>query len=83
MLWPDGERTVLVPGDHVDIVGHYKLLAAIPNGRRYQAYDLLKSDSGFGLERFGRVWNDVFNFCATRTPATRQPQPYRSDKGQP
>ncbi len=30
--------------------------------RKYQAYDLLKSDSGFHLDAFQQVWNDVFDF---------------------
>jgi hypothetical protein len=66
MFWPDGERTLLVAGDHMDIVGHYGLMKAIPGcGREYQAYDLLKSDSGFGDDTFERVWNHVFDFCAS------------------
>ena len=65
MLWPDGKRTVLVHSDHMDIVGHYHLVAAAPptNGRRYQSYDLLKSGSGFGPSEFERVWNGIFDFC--------------------
>ena len=54
MLWPDDDKTVLVPGDHIDIVGHYKRVEAIPGkGRQYQVYDLLKSTSGFGDDSFG------------------------------
>ena len=65
MLWPDGERTLLVEGDHMDIVGHYKLVRAPGDEsmRKYQAYDLLKSDSGFHPGTFQQVWNDVFDFC--------------------
>jgi len=66
MLWPDGENTVLVAADHMDIVGHYELVEAIPgSGRRYQAYDLLKSSSGFGRDSFEQVWNDLFDFCCS------------------
>ncbi len=66
MLWPDGEKTVLVPGDHMDIVGHYELVpTASGSGRQYQAYDLLKSASGFDKDSFQQVWNDIFHFCAT------------------
>jgi hypothetical protein len=65
MLWPDGERTLLVECDHMDIVGHYKLVRAPDDEsmRKYQAYDLFKSDSGFHSEAFQKVWNDVFDFC--------------------
>ena len=66
MLWPDGEKTVMVPADHMDIVGHYQLMEAPPDsGRRYYAYDLLKSASGFGRNNFEEVWNDIFDFCHT------------------
>jgi hypothetical protein len=55
MLWPTGEN-VLVPADHMDIVGHYKALAANPGeGRRYRTYDLLKSRSGFTEHIFKEV----------------------------
>ena len=65
MLWPDGERTLLVEGDHMDIVGHYELVHALrdESTRKYQAYDLLKSDSGFHAAAFQQVWNDVFDSC--------------------
>jgi hypothetical protein len=65
MLWPDVGQMLLVAGDHMDIVGHYRrLLAAGDSGRTYDAYDLLKSDSQFGDEAFAMVWNGVFDFCA-------------------
>ena len=63
MLWPEGEN-VLVPGDHMDIVGHYKpILAERGGGRKYRAYDLLKSESGFGDKIFKDVWKEIFAFC--------------------
>jgi len=63
MLWPDGEN-VLVPADHMDIVGHYRpLKASGDGGREFQAYDLLKSDSGFGDEIFEAVWSEILDFC--------------------
>ena len=66
MLWPNGPETVLVDADHMDIVGHFRRMLATDadTGRKYQAYDLLKSDSGFGLNEFAQVWNGVFDFCA-------------------
>lgn len=64
MLWPDGEQTRLVEGDHMDIVGHYTLVPAREKGpRQYDAYNLLVSHSGFNLARFRKVWSDVFEFC--------------------
>jgi len=67
MLWPDGEN-VLVPADHMDIVGQYKLIEATGGGARtFQAYDLLKSDSGFGDEIFKVVWREIFGFCRDGT----------------
>jgi hypothetical protein len=66
MLWPDGDDTVLVPGDHEDIVGHYRRVVGseFSGGRKYRAYDLLKSGAGFGDAEFATVWNDVFDFCS-------------------
>ncbi|HUI42115.1 MAG TPA: hypothetical protein VL523_09110, partial [Terriglobia bacterium] len=66
MLWPRGD-IVLVPGDHVDIVGQYKPVEALPGGgRNYQAYDLLKSESGFVDKIFTDVWKEIFAFCLSR-----------------
>jgi len=63
MPWPRGEN-VLVHADHMDIVGQYKAVAAEPGGgRKYRAYDLLKSDSGFNDKIFKQVWEEVFEFC--------------------
>ena len=65
MLWPNASETVLVDADHMDIVGHFRRVLATDtdSGRKYQAYNLLKSGSGFGLSRFATVWNGVFDFC--------------------
>ena len=63
MLWPKGEN-VLVPGDHMDIVGQYKPIEADRGGgRKYRAYDLLKSESGFGDKTFQEIWQEIFAFC--------------------
>ena len=63
MLWPTGEN-VLVASDHMDIAGQYQPLKAISgSGRTYQAYDLLKSDSGFDHDIFKEVWTEIFEFC--------------------
>jgi hypothetical protein len=67
MFWSQG-RTVentLVFGDHLDIVGHYKLTPAAPGGgRQYQSYDTLKSRSGFTGKTFANVWTNIFDFGA-------------------
>jgi hypothetical protein len=65
MFWPNGKDTLLVHCDHLDIVGHYHDVRSADKDspRRFQAYDLLKSDSGFNPAGFARVWNDVFDFC--------------------
>ncbi len=70
MFWPDAANTVLVPADHMDIVGHHKLVdvarqveGTVEQGRKYQAYDLLKSTSGFDDGSFAQVWYDIFDFC--------------------
>jgi hypothetical protein len=67
MLWPDGAATRLVNGDHGDIIGHYKQVpSSSRSGRRYSAYDLLRSDSGFTDDDFKNVWSDVLDFCVGR-----------------
>ncbi len=65
MLWPHGEDTVLVEGDHMDVVGHFATAPARAGSRRrHDAYDLLGSRAGFGPDDFGRVWDGIFDFCA-------------------
>ena len=66
MLWPAREQTLLVECDHEDIVGHYERVEACNGtGRKYRAYDLLESASGFGEAMFASVWNDIFDFCVS------------------
>ena len=67
MLWPNGRETLLVNADHMDIVGHFRLVRAEHGvaGRKYQSYDLLKSGSGFDPNKFAQVWNSVFDFCVS------------------
>jgi hypothetical protein len=69
MPWPSGEN-VLVAGDHVDIVGHFRPVEAEPGeGRRFRAYDLLGSASGFNRATFRQVWQEIFDFtCGAPTP---------------
>lgn len=64
MLWPDGPRTVVVDGDHADIMGHYRAVDAREgSARRYYAYDLFQSASGFSARDFDRVWESVLDFA--------------------
>jgi triacylglycerol lipase len=70
MLWPGGEN-VLVPGDHLDIVGHYQLLEAPPgSGRQYRSYDPLKSMPRFGSRLFHEVWTSIFDFATMQRGRT-------------
>jgi len=76
MLWPDGNETRLVTADHMDIVGHFKPVreASKDSLRKFQAYDLLASDSGFEEVTFEKVWNEIFDFCVAggRSSVRRQ-----------
>jgi triacylglycerol lipase len=64
-LWPNGEETILVPGDHGDIIGHYRLSRARKgSAREYDSYDVLGSGSDFE-ETFHAVWRGVFEFCGS------------------
>jgi triacylglycerol lipase len=63
MLLPGG-HTVIVPGDHADIIGHFERKPNTGTGTRiYEAYDLLQSGSSFSADTFRAVWNDVFAFA--------------------
>jgi hypothetical protein len=65
MLWPNAEQTLLVQGDHGDIIGHYWLVRATqPSLRKHHTYDLLGSASGFDAATMKAVWTDIFDFCA-------------------
>ena len=71
MLWPKGPN-VLVAGDHLDIVGHYKRVRIESRrtaygrgtGREYRSYDLLKSVPRFDDKTFQQVWTEIFDFSA-------------------
>ncbi len=71
LLWPQGEN-VLVPADHMDIVGHYEPLPDVHGeGRVCRAYDLLGSASGFNDDLFEEIWTEIFSYClGRRRPAT-------------
>lgn len=81
MLWPHGEATQLVEGDHGDILGHYHLVKAPEaSGRAFCVYDLLKSaaktpdDPGFTDATFEKVWTDVFAFVNEAVAPTFAPR---------
>jgi len=65
MLWPNGKQTLLVQGDHADIIGHYQSdhAAGKEPGRKYLRYDIFSSGSGFDDKRFYKVWSRVFAHC--------------------
>ncbi|GFZ49542.1 hypothetical protein JCM24511_07662 [Saitozyma sp. JCM 24511] len=76
MLWPNEEKTILVHGDHADIIGHYKLdppevpgvVPAQDGSRQHDRYDLFVSAEDDGIdkfddERFEKVWTKIFDFC--------------------
>jgi triacylglycerol lipase len=69
MLWPNEKETRLVAADHLDIVGHFTLRKTTPSpspsGRRYASYDALGSHSEFMQVDFDRVWQAIFDFCAS------------------
>ncbi len=71
MLWPKG-KTVLVLADHLDIIGHYKLVkvaglkrarGTYEPARIYQAYDALQSVPRFTGKMFEDIWTEIFDFA--------------------
>jgi hypothetical protein len=71
MVWRSNEDVVVVPGDHMDVVGHFdRFKAEDGQGREFQAYDLLRSASGFTKTTFGQVWDSVLAW-ALRPDAER------------
>jgi triacylglycerol lipase len=79
MLWP-GSANVLVAGDHLDIVGHYKPVKCETRqvqlgrgpGREYRSYDLLKSQPRFTDRMFQQIWAGIFDFAIGK-PGTNSP----------
>ena len=70
MLWPRGE-IALVQADHMDIVGHFRLIP--PKGERNftpdepppvsRSYDILRSTPKFEPDTFETVWREIFCFA--------------------
>jgi hypothetical protein len=71
MLWPNGPATLLVQGDHADIIGHFEPMKSPPPkpGRKYDAYDIFGSTSEFDEVRFRKVWFKIFDYCLEALPA--------------
>jgi len=70
MFWPEDEL-VLVMADHLDIVGHYKLVETHRDvaddgkhepARKYRSYDALRSKPQLTDERFEEIWTEIFEF---------------------
>lgn len=84
MLWPRGD-IVVVFADHLDIVGHYQLVEAVPagRGRKYQSYDALKSASRFHKDQgvFHELWTEIFDFCLGKSSVKRSPKVARPRVG--
>jgi len=85
MLWPKVE-TVLVWADHLDVVGHYVLVEALPQQRAqaghepariYQSYDSFKSVPRFTRGTFDDLWTEIFEFSTNRAtfPQRRKSRP--------
>lgn len=79
MFWPQGDN-VLVTADHLDVVGHYKLVkaSAAKRGnsgwqvdREYQSYDILRSAPQFTKKLFTQLWTEIFEFAANVTGVAR------------
>jgi len=83
MFWPKGDN-VVVTADHLDVVGHYKLVKA-PDAKRdnsgwgvdreYQSYDILRSMPQFTKKLFTNVWTEIFDFAANATGVARSERP--------
>ena len=79
MFWPKGDN-VLVMADHLDVVGHYRLVRA-PYAKRakwqygvareYQSYDCLRSTPRFTKKMFADIWTEIFDFAANATGVAR------------
>ncbi len=86
MFWRKGEN-ILVAADHLDVVGHYKLVKT-PDAKRvnsrwgvdreYQSYDILRSTPRFTKKLFTQIWTEIFEFAANATGVVRrEPHPIR------
>ena len=76
MFWPVGD-IVLVMADHLDIVGHFRLIKAPPDqhggrqytpARTYRSYDALKSSPRLSEREFDKIWTEVFEFSINGKP---------------
>ncbi len=64
-VWPDPEHSLLVDGDHADVIGHYR---SPPTQRdesafSWRQYDLLDSPTEFTTASFRELWRRVAHFA--------------------
>jgi hypothetical protein len=64
-VWPDPEHSLLVDGDHADVIGHYRSPPTQRDGDAFfwRQYDLLNSPTSFGEEHFRKLWLRVGHFA--------------------
>lgn len=73
-VWPDAEHSLLVEGDHADVIGHYR---SPPTQRdadvfSWRQYDLLNSPTRFGAEDFRALWQQVGRFALAPEEESRR-----------
>jgi hypothetical protein len=85
-VWPDPEHSLLVDGDHADVIGHYRSPPTQRDGDvfSWRQYDLLSSPTGFDAEDFRALWQQVGHFAlapeeevrrVAQAGAARTPEP--------
>ncbi|MEP7125075.1 MAG: hypothetical protein ABJE95_29365 [Byssovorax sp.] len=67
MVWPDAQRSLLVRGDHGDIIGHYAYRDPTDIDEHCR-YDLLRCAEGFDAPRFQMVWTSIREFALASEP---------------
>lgn len=76
-VWPNPEDSVLVDGDHADVIGHYRSPPTRRDGDLFswRQYDLLGSPTDFGEEDFLELWQRVANFALRPHKEARRMKP--------
>ena len=73
-VWPDADHSRLVPGDHADVIGHFRSSNSNKPDAFHQ-YDLLNAPSGFTVQRFQELWKDIVAFTVPK----QERKPLRRD----